>query len=200
VNLLNRKGSVADPVIVQAPLPEKAGGKNAPTLKQREARELRAKQLKGAPQTRKEKQARLREIRAETMEALKSTDVSKLPKNERVPELVFARDQIDTRRNLASSILVVIVIYFVGTSIAGAARSDVFRTSLLFLSIFWFLGIGVDTFIAASTIERRIRKQWPETTVRVRSYVFRRALTIKRWRRPAVRPVPAENNWVRWGR
>jgi hypothetical protein len=192
---MNRKAPVADPVIVEAPVPEKAGGKNAPTLKQREARERRAKQLKGAPQTRKEKQARLREIREETMASLKSTDVSKLPKNERVPELVFARDQIDTRRNLGSSIFVVAGVFVVGTEVAGSIHATVFQTSILFLSLFWFLAIFTDTTVASRKIERRIQERWPGSTVKIRAYVLRRALTPRRRRRPVVRTVPTENRW-----
>ncbi|HEX7354896.1 MAG TPA: DUF3043 domain-containing protein [Mycobacteriales bacterium] len=177
----------------------KRGGKGAPTPKQKEARARRAQELKGTPKTRKQQSAARRAAIDDTREALKSTDVSKLPKNERQPELVYARDLVDTRRNLAGSVWVVAVVYFIGTTVAGSVRNNVFQSSVLFLSLFWFIAMIVDAVLMARQIDSRVRARFPDSTVRVKAYAIRRAFSLKRWRRPVVREVPAENRWSRRG-
>ncbi|MGH3743689.1 MAG: DUF3043 domain-containing protein, partial [Mycobacteriales bacterium] len=161
----------------------------------REARAARAQQLKGKPRTRKEQSAARRAAVGETREALKSTDVSKLPKNEREPELVYTRDLVDTRRNLAGSVWVVAVVYFIGTTVAGSVRNNIFQSSILFLSLFWFLAMIVDAYLMAKQIDSRVRARFPTTTVRVKAYAARRAFSLKRWRRPVPREVPTANRW-----
>lgn len=194
MNPLRRKAPEATDTLVDE-RPVKAGGKNAPTPKQKEARAARAQQLKGKPQSRKEQSAARRAAVEQTREALKSTDVSKLPKNEREPELVYTRDLVDTRRNLAGSVWVVAVVYFIGTTIAGSVRNNVFQSSILFLSLFWFLAMIVDAYLMAKQINSRVRARFPGTTVRVKGYAARRAFSLRRWRRPVPREVPPANRW-----
>lgn len=194
MNPLKRKASPSTDVLVDE-RPAKAGGKNAPTPKQKEAREARARQLKGKPTSRKEQSAARRTAVEQTRQALKSTDVSKLPKNEREPELIYTRDLVDTRRNLAGSVWVVAVVYFIGTTIAGSVRNTVFQTSILFLSLFWFLAMIVDAYLMAQQVDRRVRSRFPNTNVRIKGYAARRAFSLKRWRRPVPREVPAGNRW-----
>ncbi|HEY5336047.1 MAG TPA: DUF3043 domain-containing protein [Mycobacteriales bacterium] len=195
MNPLKRKAPAPADVLVDD-RPTKAGGKNAPTPKQREAREARARQLKAKPQSRKAKSAARRTAVEQTREALKSTDVTKLPKNEREPELIYTRDLVDTRRNLAGSVWIVAVIYFIGTTVAGSVRNNVFQTSILFLSLFWFLAMIVDAYLMAKQVDSRVRGRFPNTTVRVKGYAARRAFSLKRWRRPVPREIPPGNRWA----
>jgi hypothetical protein len=194
MNPLKRKASASTDVLVDEP-PAKPGAKNAPTPKQKEARAARARQLKAKPKTRKEQSAARRAAVDQTREAMKSTDVSKLPKNEREPELVYTRDLVDTRRNLAGSVWIVAVVYFIGTTVAGSVRNNVFQTSILFLSLFWFLAMIVDAYLMARQVDSRVRARFPNTTVRIKGYAARRAFSLKRWRRPVPRDVPSGNRW-----
>lgn len=197
MNPLRRKASPADEpadVLVEE-RPEKADGKKAPTPKRSEARAARAQQLKSRPKSRKEQSAARRATFDQTREAMKSTDVSKLPKNERVPELVYARDLVDSRRNLAGSVWIVAVLYFIGTSLAGTTRNTALQTSILLLSLLWFVAMLVDAYLLARNVDRRVRARYPESTVRVKAYAARRAFAIRRWRRPVPREVPPANHW-----
>lgn len=198
MNPLKRKAPRSVDVLVDE-RPTKAAGKNAPTPKQKEARAARARQLKGKPKTRKEQSSARRTAVEQTRESLKSTDVSKLPKNEREPELIYTRDLVDTRRNLAGSVWVVAVIYFIGTTVAGSVRNTVFQTSILFLSLFWFLAMIVDAYLMAKQVDTRVRARFPNTTVRIKGYAARRAFSLKRWRRPVPRDVPQLNRWDQKG-
>lgn len=194
---LRRRNAAADEpadVLVEE-RPEKVGGKNAPTPRRSEARAARAKVLKGRPKTRREQSAARRATFDQTREAMKSTDVSKLPKNERVPELVYARDLVDSRRNLAGSVWIVAVLYFIGTSIAGSTKNTALQSSILLLSLLWFVAMLVDAYLLARNVDRRVRARYPDSTVRVKAYTARRAFAIRRWRRPVPREVPPANHW-----
>ncbi len=196
VNLTKRKPTAAAPEIVVEERPAKPGGKNSPTPRRNAARAQRAKTLKGTPVSKKEARARTRAAYDSTREQLKSTDPSKLPATERVPELVYVRDLVDTRVNLASALIPVVAVYFVGTFVINALTKDrTIQTSIFYLSFLWFLAIFVDCYVMSRKVESAVRARHPETTARVRGYAMKRAIGPKRMRRPVVRAVPDANHW-----
>jgi hypothetical protein len=177
--------------------PEKPGGKNSPTPRRNAARARRSQTLKGSPVSKKEAKARTRAAYDESRAALKQTDLSKLPANERVPELVYVRDLVDSRYNLAGAMMPVAVLYFVATfATSTLARKDAqLSQSVLFLTLFWFLGMIVDSLIMSRKLEVKVRARFPGSTVKLRGYAVRRAFALKRFRRPVPREIPPANRW-----
>lgn len=168
-------------------------GKNAPTPRRNAARAARKQQLKAKPLSTREKRAKTRTAYDDTRAAMRSTDVTKLPANERRPELVYARDLVDTRANLGSAIIPVAVVYFIGTFVFS--KVPVVSEAILFLALFWFIAMIVDAAVMSRKLEAKVLTRYPDSTVKVRMYAARRAFGLKRMRRPVPRPVPPANNW-----
>lgn len=189
---------VADPPERELTAAErKAAGKGTPTPRRNQARAARKQQLQAKPLTRKEKRQKVQSIAAETRASLKSTDISKLPANERLPELVYTRDLVDTRANLGSAIIPVAVIYFVASF--AFARTPAVAQAILFLALFWFLAMIADAVVMSRKLEAKVRARYPASTVRLRMYAARRAFGLKRMRRPIPREVPPANHWKSTG-
>jgi hypothetical protein len=196
VNLTKRKPAATAPEVALVERPAKPGGKNSPTPRRNAARAQRAKTLKGKPVSKKEAKARTRAAYDSTREQLKSKDPSQLPANERVPELVYVRDLVDSRTNLASALIPVAVIYFIATFvISSVVKNRGLQTSIFFLTFFWLLAILVDVWIMSRKIDAAVQARHPQTTARVRGYAVKRAIALKRMRRPVVREVPEANRW-----
>jgi hypothetical protein len=157
---------------------EVAARKGRATPKRTEARQLRAQERKAAPKNRKEAAAARREAMRTARESLNSTDVSKLPKRERQPELVYTRDLVDSRIWAAQS-LVWLMIF---TLVIGT-----------FLPVFDFVAIAVIVVIApvsyfdARGIARKVSERFPDSSVPVRFYAIRRAMAPRRMRKPVPR-------------
>ncbi len=192
MKLLGRKEPETPPAL-ETERADKLGGKNAPTPRRTQARAERAKQVKGTPLKRGERRARSNEIYNQTRAAMKQTDVAKLPANERVPELVYARDLVDSRANLGTALIPVAAIYFIGSFVA--AKSVAVTRGLLFLALFWFLAMIVDAVVMSRKLETKVQARFPGSTVRVRGYAGRRAFALKRMRRPIPRDIPPANRW-----
>jgi hypothetical protein len=129
---------------------------------------------------------------AEYRKAMNSGDISKLPPRERVPERVLARDLVDQRRNLGPLLLAVIVIaYFLGLAPVSGLKVVAFYLLPLCL-----VGIVADSVLAARKISRQIAERYPNTTVKVKSYIGQRALMPARWRQPRPRPDIVIGRWI----
>lgn len=194
VNLSKRRNAEpAEPVMLVEDPPAKPGGKNAPTPRRNQARAARKQQLRGKPLSGRERRAKMNSVAAETRASMKSTDISQLPASERVPELVYARDLVDTRVNLGTAIIPVAAFYFFASFAAG--KSTVLSLGLTLLALFWFLAMIVDSVVMSRKVESKVLERHPNSTVKVRMYAARRAFALKRFRRPVPREVPAANRW-----
>lgn len=194
VNLSKRRGEQpAEPVMLVEDPPAKPGGKNAPTLRRTQARAARKQELKGRPLSGRERRRKMNSVAAETRAAMKSTDPAKLPASERVPELVYARDLVDSRANLGTAIIPVAVVYFIASF--AVSKSSALSLGVLLLSLFWFLAMLADSVVMSRKLEAKVLARHPDSTVKVRMYAARRAFALKRLRRPVPREVPAANRW-----
>jgi hypothetical protein len=197
VNLPRRKVETppdADVLVQERPV--KAGGKNAPTPRRNHAQAARKQQLKGTPRSKKEVRARRNEIYNETRAAMKQTDVNKLPANERKAELIYVRDLVDSRANLASALFPVIAVYLVVSTVFHSKNDGKIIQPVILLVLLWLVAMVVDAVIMSRKVETRVRARFPDSTEKVRVYAGRRAFAPKRFmRRPVPREVPPGNRW-----
>lgn len=156
----------------------RATPKSAATPKRTEARQLRAQERKAAPKNRKEAAAARREAMRTARESLKSTDVSKLPKRERQPELVYARDLVDSRFYVSQAVFWVMILTLI---VSFAVQVVIFVTFVVFfvlLATSWFEG---------RQISAKVQARFPDSTVPVRFYSARRVVSPRRLRKPVAR-------------
>ena len=156
-------------------------GKGRATPKRTQARVARAQERKAAPIDRKAQAAARRKAMQEAREAMSQTDVNKLPAGERVPELVYVRDLVDSRFYISQSLIgimvAVLVLGFVPlvrnfASIAGLA------------AVIVIIPFGL---LDARRVQAKVRERFPDSTVPVRFYAFRRMFSPRRLRKPIPR-------------
>jgi hypothetical protein len=157
---------------------EEARRKGRATPKRTDARQARAAERKAAPQNRKEAAAARRASARAARESLTSTDVSKLPERERRPELVYARDLVDSRAYPSQT--------FFWLLIATLLVSFVIEVAI-FATFVAFIGLIVTSWLDARSIGKKVDARFPNSTVRVRAYAGRRVVAPRRTRRPVPR-------------
>jgi cation transport ATPase len=165
----------------------KAEGKGRPTPKRSEAQGRRQGPPPPPPTTRKEAYRRMRENQASNRgyarQAAMRGEEDYLPARDRGPERRLVRKVVDSRRNIASIFLIVVVLMLV----AQFTPSVTVRSYTVILWIGFFAVIVVDSFVLARKIRRTVLEQFPKTKVRLRSlswYGISRSTMIRRWRFP----------------
>lgn len=165
----------------------KAGGKGRPTPKRSEATGRRQGPPPPPPTTRKEAYKRMRETQAvnrgHDRAAAMRGEEDYLPARDRGPERRLTRKIVDSRRNVASIFLLVVVLMLV----AQFTPSVAVRSYTVILWVGFFAVIVIDSFVLARKIRRTVLEQFPKTKVRLRSlswYGISRSTMIRRWRFP----------------
>ena len=197
--LSRRTSKTADaPVEVAAPEPEpvvKPGGKGRPTPKRRDAQKRRPAVTAPPPATRKEAYRRAREQskerRTEIKAAVQRGDDRYLPPRDAGPVRALVRDLVDARRNLASYLLPITFIFFLGQLPSSAAVRDAMFSAWSFATILMVL----DTVMLGRRIVKTVRERFPDSEERGRSLAFygvSRATSPRRIRLPAPRVKPGD--------
>lgn len=138
---------------------------------------------RAAPKTKAEARDRRRELMRETRQSLSSTDVSKLPPNERVPELVYVRDLIDSRVYPGQFLIFVMLAFLLVSTGGRLLILQYVSDAILFASI----ALLALSFLTAARLQERVRGRYPASTVPVRFYAFRRMIAPRRMRKPVPR-------------
>lgn len=176
----------------------KPGGKGRPTPKRSESEAQRKKRMK-PPMDRREAAKRQREqARAErlrTREAMAgSGDQRHLPKRDRGPVRQFARDYVDTRRNVAEyllpALLLIVLLPVLGTLGLDSRLVEAFTGAL------WLTTI-VLTVLDVFLLQRRVKKELPvrfpdEDTKGATLYAVLRSSQMRWLRLPKPRFKPGE--------
>jgi hypothetical protein len=180
-----------------------AKGRPTPTRKEAEAarrgtptRRGSTRPATGKPGDPKAAKAAMRDARrakaAEYRAAMNSGDIKKLPARERVAERIMARDIVDTRKNLGPLFLLVVVFaYFL-----GLVPSTPVKQVALFLLPLCLLGIVADSIFIGRKVTSEVYERYPNSTVKLRSYVAQRALMPARWRQPRPQPNIVVGRWM----
>jgi hypothetical protein len=170
-----------------------AAGKGRPTPKRSQARAARPKGssslssggrtgARGGARGGSGRDARRRST-SQYRASMQSTDVSKLPAREQVPERVLARDFVDTRRNIGPLFLVAAGVYFLGVVVPSSGVRLI--TTVVMLA--GMIAVVGDSLLLSVLVTRRVEQAYPGSRVRVRAYAAQRALLPRRWRLPKPR-------------
>jgi cation transport ATPase len=165
----------------------KAGGKGRPTPKRSEATGRRLGPPPPPPTTPKEAYRRMRENQATNRGSARAAamrgEEDYLPARDRGPERRLVRKIVDSRRNVASIFLLVVVLMLV----AQFTPSVAVRSYTVILWIGFFAIIVIDSFVLARKIRRTVQERFPNSKARMRSlswYGISRSTMIRRWRFP----------------
>jgi hypothetical protein len=156
-------------------------GKGRATPKRTQARAIRATERKGGALDKKARSAARRSTMREMREAMNQTDVSKLPARERVPELVFTRDLVDSRFYAGQALIWAMLVAFLANLVPGLYLVTTLGGATALIVI---LG---STFLDCRRIQSRVRERYPSSTVPVRFYAAQRIFAPRRLRKPVPR-------------
>jgi hypothetical protein len=165
----------------------KGRGKGRPTPKRNEAQGRRQGPPPPPPTTRKEAYRRMRETQAANRGSNRAAaargEEAFLPARDRGPERRLVRNVVDSRRNVASIFLIVVVLMLVAQFTPSlAVKSYTFAAWFGF-----FVLIAIDSFVLARRIRRAVTERFPDTNVPMRRlawYGISRSTMIRRWRFP----------------
>lgn len=176
--------------------PVKVGGKGRPTPTRREAEARNRRPLIGAPPApvgatraerraaRKAASAASREERAKARLAMAEGDERYLPVRDKGPARRFARDYIDSRRNLGEYFLPVAVVSLV----LGMMNVPVVRVFSLFLLYGFVLIVAIDSYLLRRRLQKQVDAKFANRNVTgvagAGTYGMMRSLQFRRGRMP----------------
>ena len=183
------------PAVVEPEPAPKPGGKGRPTPKRSEAQKRRPAVTAPPPATRKEAyrraKERSKERRTEIKAAVARGEDKYLPARDAGPVRALVRDLVDARRNLASYLLPITFLFFLGQ----LPSSPAFRNAMFSAWTFATILMVLDTALLGRRIVTTVRTRFPESTERGRSLVFygvSRATSPRRIRLPSPRVRPGD--------
>lgn len=191
-----KTASTAATEISTAERPVKVGGKGRPTPTRREAQARNKRPLIGAPPVpagatkaerkaaRKAKSAADREERTKARLAMAEGDERYLPMRDKGPARRFARDYIDSRRNLGEYFLPVAVVSLV----LGMMNLPAVRIFSLILLYGFVLVVAIDSFLLRRRLQKQVDAKFAHRnvpgTAGAGTYGMMRSLQFRRGRMP----------------
>ncbi len=182
----------AAPALPLVEPPPPAGGKGRPTPKRREAEARRRTPV--APANRKEAsklaRAEARDRRRAARAALASGDERHLPARDAGPVRRYARDFVDSRRNVGGLFLPVALVIFVMSTVPVPAL----KVTGYFLWLAMLLALVTDSIYVARTIRNRTRLKFPDQSTKgIGLYAAMRGMQFRRLRLPPPRVSRSQN-------
>ncbi|WP_427877470.1 DUF3043 domain-containing protein [Gardnerella sp. 2492-Sm] len=178
---------------MQSAAAQKTREKNAPTPKRNavQAEKLRPLVPADRKASAKRARARLRERENEQYEAMKSGDLTHMPKSEQLPWRIYIRDYVDARRNLTEfffpfAILIMVCLFF-AQGLLGQRYVIVYFGLAVALYAYILLSI-IDLIVMWRKLKKKLIKKFGDAPVqrgsRSAMYAFSRALQVRIWRLP----------------
>ncbi|GLY18665.1 membrane protein [Kineosporia sp. NBRC 101677] len=192
----DKAAATAAPQETEAERPVKVGGKGRPTPSRRESQARNKRPLIGAPPapkgaTRAERKAArqarnavAREERVKARQAMADGDDRYLPARDKGPARRFARDYIDSRRNLGEYFLPIALF----SLLLGVVNVPALRLFSLVLLYGFVLVIAVDSYLLRRRVQRAVDAKFEGRNVPgvagSGTYGMMRALQFRRGRMP----------------
>lgn len=184
--LPSRRPPATEQQVAVEEAPARPQGKGRPTPKRSAARGPVAP----PPQSRKEAAARMRERQSQDRKTFRSGE--RLLPRDQGPARAAVRDVVDGRRNLATLLLPVALLYVLASVVSGVTGSAtpldvmqrVFQIAVLLLL--------ADSVVLVLALRSRLREIEGERTRRHAGYALLRSSALRRFRMPPpqVRPAP----------
>lgn len=167
-------------------------GKGRPTPKRREAERENLHPLvpKDRKARRKQEKAKLRAQQNIEYRAMRSGDLSRMPRGERLPYRIYIRDYVDARWNVAEFTVPVAFAIMIVAMIISVYYTRLGNVLLLLMYVY-MAAAGVDMWLMWRRLKARLLAKFGERAVakgkRSASYACMRSLQIRRMRLPKPR-------------
>ncbi|KFI60941.1 DUF3043 domain-containing protein [Bifidobacterium cuniculi] len=169
-------------------------GKGRPTPKRKDAQAKNLRPLVPADSAaaRKRAKQRMRERENIEYEAMRTGDINKMPKAERLPWRIYVRDYVDARFNIGEFFIPVALVILIASVILTAVWPNPMVTLILMVILYVYLfAIIIDVVVMWSKLKKKLVAKYGEQAVakgmRTGSYAWSRAIQMRRWRLPKPR-------------
>lgn len=169
-------------------------GKGRPTPKRKDAqaRNLRPLVPADSAAARKRAKQRMRERENIEYEAMRTGDINKMPKAERLPWRIYVRDYVDARFNIGEFFIPVALVILIASVILTAVWPNPMVTLILMVVLYVYLfAIIIDVVVMWHKLKKLLVDKYGEQAVakgmRTGSYAWSRAIQMRRWRLPKPR-------------
>ena len=196
--LFKKKETESKQDVAQAPAEPTVGkGRPTPKRKDAEARNLRPLVPENTKEQRKLAKQKLRERENREYEAMRTGDINRMPKAERLPWRVYIRDYVDARRNLGEFFIPVAFVMLLG-SILVTTIAPQLSVPMMILLYVYLIAVIIDVAVMWRKLKKKLIEKYGEASVakgsRSASYAWSRAIQVRRWRLPKPRS-PKRGNW-----
>ncbi|MBW3082923.1 DUF3043 domain-containing protein [Bifidobacterium phasiani] len=184
---------------VEPAKPEQSVGKGHATPKRKVAqaqnlRPLVPKDRKASAKAAKERQ---RERENAEYEAMRTGDINRMPKAERLPWRIYIRDYVDARFNLGEFFIPVAFIVLILSMVVTMVYPLLSLPMMILLYVYLFAVI-IDVVVMWRKLKKKLVAKYGERAVakgsRSATYAWSRAIQLRRWRLPKPR-YPKRGHW-----
>lgn len=172
-------------------------GRPTPKMKQAQAKNLRPLVPEDRKASIKAAKERQRKREDQEYEAMRTGDISRMPKAERLPWRVYIRDYVDARHNLGEYFIPVAVVTLIGSMLVTAV-GPALSVPLMIALYVYLIAVLIDVAIMWHKLKKKLIEKYGEASVakgsRSGTYAWSRAIQVRRWRLPKPRS-PKHGNW-----
>ncbi|MBB2954721.1 hypothetical protein FHX77_000101 [Bifidobacterium commune] len=164
-------------------------GKGRPTPKRKDAEQRNLHPLvpKDRNADRKAAKERMKKREDEQYEAMRNGDISRMPRVERDPAHIYARNYVDARFNLAEYFIPVFFVVMILGFIVAMKWPQLY-TPIMALTYIYLIVSVIDVFVMWRKLKKKLIEKFGEQSVgkgtHMGSYAWGRALQLRRWRMP----------------
>lgn len=185
-------GNAATKAGQTATKPKQTQGKGRPTPKMKDAQQRNLHPLvpKDRKAQSKEAKKRIRAREDAEYEAMRTGDITHMPKSERIPWRIYIRDYVDARFNLAEYFIPVVFLIMI-VSMVLTVKAPQLSMILTILMYVYIVICIIDIVIMWFGLKKKLIAKYGEKSVgkgsRSCSYAWGRAIQLRRWRIPKPR-------------
>ena len=194
-----KKDKAQEPVEEESPAKTVGKGRPTPKMKQAQARNLRPLVPPDRKASAKAAKERIRKREDEEYEAMRTGDINRMPKAERLPWRVYIRDYVDARFNLGEWFIpVAFAILIVSMFVTSLMQNQWASIIMMALMYGYLIAVIIDVAVMWRKLKKKLIEKYGEASVakgsRSASYAWSRAIQVRRWRLPKPRS-PKRGNW-----
>lgn len=198
-NPFKKKEAAQEPVEQAKDKPEPGAGKGraTPKMKAAQAQNLRPLVPNDRKASAKAAKARMREKENEQYEAMRSGDINRMPKAERLPWRIYIRDYVDARFNIGEFFIPAAFVILIGSMLITVVWPQASLATMLVMYLY-LIAVVIDIALMWRKLKKKLIEKYGEQAVakgsRSASYAWSRSIQMRRWRLPKPR-YPKRGHW-----
>lgn len=196
-NPFKKKEESQAPIEEAKPAPTAGKGHATPKMKAAQAQNLRPLVPTDRKASAKAAKARMREKENEQYEAMRSGDINRMPKAERLPWRIYIRDYVDARFNIGEFFIPAAFVILIGSMLITVVWPQASLATMLVMYLY-LIAVIIDIALMWRKLKKKLIEKFGEASVargtRSASYAWSRAIQMRRWRLPKPR-YPKRGHW-----